>query len=366
MVYVEKLISSLKRNKVNFFTGVPDSVLKTLGTYIDSSKNHIISANEGSAISIATGYHLSTKKIPCVYMQNSGLGNAINPLLSITHKEVYSIPMVLVIGWRGAPKLKDEPQHLVTGRITRQLLNLLNIKYCVFEKDSDLKKLEKLIKYSKNNKSPIACLVKNKTLISKYKKNKIDIKNNFTTKAEAIRVLLENVKKNTKIISTTGYTSRELDHIRRKENFNNATDFYMIGGMGHTSAVSLGTSFFNEKNDLICLDGDGSILMHMGTLASIGYYGKKNFKHILLNNNMHESVGGQKTNAKNINFSNLSKSLGYKSYDVIKNQKDLRKKIKYFLKKKGPSFLEIKLKKGVIKDLGRPKNFIAIKKKFMK
>ena len=153
MINVDSLINLLKKNDSNFFTGVPDSVLKTLGTYIDSSKNHIISANEGSAISIATGYHLSTKKIPCVYMQNSGLGNAINPLLSITHKEVYSIPMVLVIGWRGAPKLKDEPQHLVTGRVTRQLLNLLNIKYCVLEKDSDLKKLEKLIKYSKNNKS---------------------------------------------------------------------------------------------------------------------------------------------------------------------------------------------------------------------
>ena len=131
----------------------------------------------------------------------------------------------------------------------------------------------------------------------------------------------------------------------------------MIGGMGHTSAVSLGTSFFNEKNDLICLDGDGSILMHMGTLASIGYYGKKNFKHILLNNNMHESVGGQKTNAKNINFSNLSKSLGYKSYDVIKNQKDLRKKIKYFLKKKRSFFFRNKIKKRSNKRFRKTQKF---------
>ena len=131
MIYVEKLLSFLKKNNIDFYTGVPDSVLKALGQYIDNSKKHIVAANEGAAISIATGYHLSSAKIPCVYMQNSGLGNAVNPLLSITHKEVYSIPLILIIGWRGAPNLSDEPQHLVTGRITRSLLNLLGIKYCI-------------------------------------------------------------------------------------------------------------------------------------------------------------------------------------------------------------------------------------------
>ena len=325
MIYVEKLLSFLKKNNIDFYTGVPDSVLKALGQYIDNSKKHIVAANEGAAISIATGYHLSSAKIPCVYMQNSGLGNAVNPLLSITHKEVYSIPLILIIGWRGAPNLSDEPQNLVTGRITRSLLNLLGIKYCILEKDNDFKKLNNLIKHSKKKNKPIACLIKNKTLKSKYKFSENKTKNNFPTKAETIKILLENIKKNTKIISTTGYTSRELDYIRKKENFKNGKDFYMIGGMGHTSAVSLGSSLFKNKSDIICLDGDGSALMHMGTLASIGFYAKKNFKHILLNNYTHESVGGQKTNSDNIDFEKLSKSLGYKNYLVVKNKKNVKK-----------------------------------------
>ena len=161
MIKTKSLINLLKKNNTNFFTGVPDSILKEFSSYLaqNNKKKHIIATNEGSAISIGIGYYLSTKKIPCIYMQNSGLSNALNPLISIAHKKVYSIPLILIIGWRGSPRIKDEPQHEVKGKITRQILNLLNIKYTVLRSSSDLIKFDKQIKYAKKNKTIVACLV---------------------------------------------------------------------------------------------------------------------------------------------------------------------------------------------------------------
>ena len=366
MIYIENFIDLLKKNKINFFTGVPDSVLKMLGSSIEKSRNHIIASNEGAAVSIAAGYYLSTKKIPMIYMQNSGLGNAVNPLLSITHKEVYSIPLVMIIGWRGAPGLNDEPQYKVTGRITKKLLKTMNIKYCILEKESDLLKFQNLIRFSKKYKTPIACLLKNNTLITKKKFLKKKIVVTLPSKAEAITGILKNIGSKSHIISTTGYTSRELNNLRKDKGLNKGKDFYMIGGMGHSSSVALGVSLFKKDKNIICLDGDGSMLMHMGSLATIGYYGTKNFKHVLLNNYIHESVGGQKTNSENIDFKKLSISLGYSNYSMINKKFDLEKKIISFLNKKGPSFLEIKIREGATDNLGRPKNFLKIKKEFMK
>jgi phosphonopyruvate decarboxylase len=132
MIKVSTLINLLKKNKSNFYTGVPDSVLKELSYSLQKiKKNHIIATNEGAAVSIGIGHYLSTKKIPVIYMQNSGLSNALNPLISIAHQKVYSIPLILIIGWRGSPRVKDEPQHNVKGKITEQILKLLNIKYTI-------------------------------------------------------------------------------------------------------------------------------------------------------------------------------------------------------------------------------------------
>ena len=366
MIQIDKLVRNLKNNNINFFTGVPDSVLKNFSLYIKNfgKKKHVIATNEGGAIAIAIGYYLSTKKLAAVYMQNSGLGNAINPLISIAHKKVYSIPMLLMIGWRGAPGVKDEPQHKVKGVITKKILTLLGIKTIELEKEKDLKNLNMLIKYSKKEKKPVACLIK-KNIIQINKK--LVFNSSFSEglkRFEVLKEILNLIKDKTKIISTTGYTSRELNQIRQERKFK-GKDFYMVGGMGHSSMVALGSSMFT-KNETICIDGDGSMLMHLGSISLSNIYGKKNFKYILMNNNSHESVGGQTTNIKNVDILKLMESFKFKKILQITKKNEVKKKLKSFLNTKGPSFLEVKIKNGTMKNLIRPKSLSVIKKNFLK
>tara|TARA_B100001250_G_C19771696_1_gene777454 strand:- start:379 stop:1479 length:1101 start_codon:yes stop_codon:yes gene_type:complete len=366
MIKVNALISLLKKNNSYFFTGVPDSVLKEL-SYLLKNKNkkrHIIATNEGSAVSIGIGHYLSTKKIPCIYMQNSGLSNAINPLISIAHEKVYSIPLILIIGWRGSPRVKDEPQHNVKGKITEKILKLLNIKYTILKSNSDLNKFDKQIKVAKKKKSIVACLIDQRALDKNTKivkqKGLYQLNKEFF-----LKTLLENLKKKTKIISSTGYNSRELMYLRNKYKFKNSKDFYMVGGMGHTSSVALGYSL-SSKNKTVCIDGDGSLLMHLGSIKTVGTFASKNFKYILLNNNSHDSVGGQSTYANNIDFEKLSKSLGFKRFFSIKNKKNLKKNIKNFLSGNSLNFLEVKVANSKIKKLPRPTDLIKVKNQFIK
>ena len=366
MIKVSSLISLLEKNNSRFFTGVPDSVLKGLSSYLQNKdkKKHIIATNEGSAVSIGIGHYLSTKKVPCVYMQNSGLSNALNPLISIAHKKVYSIPLILIIGWRGSPRIKDEPQHNVKGKITEQILKLLNIKYTILRSNNDLNKFDKQIKIAKKNKSITACLIEQGTL---EKNNKITKRKDYykLNKEFFLKTLLENLEKKTKIISSTGYNSRELMHLREKYKLKNSKDFYMVGGMGHTSSVALGYSLTN-RSKTICIDGDGSFLMHLGSIKTAATFANKNFKYILLNNNSHDSVGGQSTYANNIDFKQFSKSLGFKNFYCIKDDKNLKKNIKKFLNGNSLNFLEVKVTNSKIKNLPRPTNLIKIKNQFMK
>ena len=226
MIKVKALIGLLKKNNSNFFTGVPDSVLKELSFELQnkSKKDHVIASDEGSAISIGIGHYLSTKKIPSIYMQNSGLSNALNPIISIAHPKVYSIPLILIIGWRGSPKIKDEPQHNVKGKITEKLLKLLNIKYTIIRSNNDLKKFNKQIKEAKKNKTIVACLIEQGTL---KKNNKKITKKDFykVDKENFFKTLLEILDNKSKIISSTGYNSREIIHIRNKYQLNKSKDF---------------------------------------------------------------------------------------------------------------------------------------------
>ena len=366
MIKVSSLISLLEKNNSRFFTGVPDSVLKGLSSYLQNKdkKKHIIATNEGSAVSIGIGHYLSTKKVPCVYMQNSGLSNALNPLISIAHKKVYSIPLILIIGWRGSPRIKDEPQHNVKGKITEQILKLLNIKYTILRSNNDLNKVDKQIKNAKKNKSITACLIEQGTL---EKNNKIIKRKDYykLNKEFFLKTLLESLEKKTKIISSTGYNSRELMHLREKYKLKNSKDFYMVGGMGHTSSVALGYSLTN-RSKTICIDGDGSFLMHLGSIKTAATFANKNFRYILLNNNSHDSVGGQSTYTNNINFEQFSKSLGFKNFYCIKDDKNLKRNIKKFLSGNSLNFLEVKVTNSKIKNLPRPTDLIKIKNQFMK
>jgi phosphonopyruvate decarboxylase len=363
MIDAKILLNFFKKNKIDFFTGVPDTVLKNF-TNILTKKNNIIASNEGGAVSIAIGNYLSTKKLSLVYMQNSGLSNAINPLISIAHPKVYSIPVLLMIGWRGAPGTKDEPQHQLKGNITKNILRLLNIKFLELKNHKNFNKLKTLINYSLKKSRPVAFLIKNNTIILNNKKTFTKKKNNLS-RYFFINQLLKNVKKNTKIIATTGFTSRELYQIRKEKNIYNGRDFYMVGGMGHSSMVALGCSLKN-KNQVICLDGDGSLIMHMGSLISTGFKSSKNFKHILLNNHCHESVGGAKIDTDKINFEKIVKEFGYKKYFKIKNTNDIKRSITKFLSSAGPSFLEVIINPGIQKKLTRPKDLLEIKKNFIK
>ena len=364
MIDTKEFLNFLKRKKIRFFTGVPDSVLKNFLNEVSKNKSilNITAVNEGSAIALAIGNYLSSKKLPLVYLQNSGLSNAINPLISIASKSVYSIPMLLIIGWRGAPGLVDEPQHMAKGRITKDLLYRLNIRNITLKKKNDFSKISKLISYSKKKKLPVAILIKNGTF-TKSKKVKIKDSKKTILRSLFIIELLKKINSNDRIISTTGYTSRELNQIRKLYSLNKGKDFYMVGGMGHSAGVALGYSF-SSKNKIFCLDGDGSMLMHLGSIFTAGKYKKKNYRYILLNNNSHESVGGQSTNSEYIDFKKLSESLNFKKYYLINNSQNIKKIINNFIKNDGPNFLEVKIKNKSIENLGRPKNLKKILSNF--
>ena len=297
-------------------------------------------------------------------MQNSGLSNALNPIISVAHKKVYSIPLILIIGWRGSPKLHDEPQHKVKGKITKQILKLLNIKYIVLRSNLDLKKFDKIIKNAKKNNSIVACLIEQGILrgskIIKKKKDYYKLGKEFF-----LKTLLENLNSKTKIVSSTGYNSREIIYLRNKYKLKKSSDFYMVGGMGYTSSVALGYSL-SSKKQIICIDGDGSLLMHLGSIKTAGTFANKNLKYILLNNNTHDSVGGQTTYSSRIDFKKLSESLGFKKYYSIKYKKNIKKTLKDFLSQNKLSFLEAKISNNKVKNLPRPMDLKKIKNQFMK
>ncbi len=368
MIYVDEFFNFLLKKKINFFTGVPDSVLKLFLEKISKLKKnrHVETFNEGSAVSLAIGYNLATKKIPCVYLQNSGLGNALNPLISIAHPKVYSVPILLLIGWRGSPYAKkDEPQHNEKGKITRELLRLLGIKYLVIRTKKSFTKISKLLDFAKKQNRPVALLVERNIFQSKNKNKRKNLDNKGIRREFVIEELLKKISKNSKIVSTTGYTSRELFQIRKNQNIKVGKDFYMIGGMGHSLMVSLGISM-NENDEVICLDGDGALLMHFGSIRTSGIFGKKNLKHVVFNNYCHESVGGQRTFSENLSFTKVAKNLGYKSIFKIRNKLHFKGQVSKFLKSKGPSMLEIITKVGTINNLKRPYDFIQIKNDFIK
>lgn len=366
MIKASSLLNILNKNNSKFYTGVPDSVLKEFCNEIKKfgKKKHLIATSEGAAVSLGIGHYLSTKEIPTIYMQNSGLSNALNPIISIAHKNVYSIPLILIIGWRGSPKLHDEPQHKVKGKITKQILKLLNIKYIVLRSNLDLKKFDKIIKNAKKNNSIVACLIEQGILrgskLIKKKKDYYKLGKEFF-----LKTLLENLNSKTKIVSSTGYNSREIIYLRNKYKLKKASDFYMVGGMGHTSSVALGYSL-SSKKQILCIDGDGSLLMHLGSIKTAGTFANKNLKYILLNNNTHDSVGGQTTYSSGTDFKKLSESLGFKKYYSIKYKRNIKKTLKDFLSQNKLSFLEAKISNNKIKNLPRPMDLKKIKNQFMK
>lgn len=370
MIHPSEFYNILIENEIDFFTGVPDSLLKDFCGYLTDnvdSKNHVIAANEGNAVALAAGYHLATNKVGLVYMQNSGQGNAVNPLTSLVDPEVYSIPMLLLIGWRGEPGKQDEPQHVKQGKITIDLLNSLRIPHEILPDslEETEKILEKAVKYTKEKNAPFA-LVAKKGVFEKY-----ELKNETSgeyelAREEAIQLVVDSLSDKDLIVSTTGKTSRELFEYREKLKQKHNKDFLTVGSMGHASQIALGISLQKPDKNIYCFDGDGSIIMHMGSLAIIGQLSPKNFRHIVFNNGAHDSVGGQLTAGFTINIQKIAEACGYKTVLGAKTKKEVLERLELLKSSEGPALLEIKVSKGSRKDLGRPTiNPIKNKKDFM-
>jgi phosphonopyruvate decarboxylase len=360
MIEVKEFYNELLNTDIDFFTGVPDSLLKSFCAYLKdnvSNEKNIISANEGNAVGLASGYYLATKKIGLVYMQNSGIGNALNPLVSLADKLVYSIPMLLVIGWRGEPNKKDEPQHKKQGLITIETLEMLGIKYDVLDESTRNDEMKLKVKqahdYMKENNEPYALVIKKDTF-DEYKLKNNSILDFEMTREEAIEIIVSEMKENSVIVSTTGMASRELFELREKYKESHNKDFLTVGSMGHASQIAFGIALNKKDKEVYCIDGDGALLMHLGGLAIIGNQKPKNFRHILINNGAHDSVGGQETVGFNIDTLSIAKACGYKECYSCSSKVDLLNLSKKINDAEGPIFLEIKVKKGARKDLGRP------------
>ncbi|WP_458405503.1 phosphonopyruvate decarboxylase [Methanobrevibacter sp.] len=342
-----------------FYTGVPDSQLKALCNYLMNTygideKHHIIAANEGNCTALAAGYHLATGKIPVVYMQNSGEGNIINPVASLLNDKVYAIPVIFVIGWRGQPGVRDEPQHIYQGEITCKLLDLMNIENFTIDKDTTVDEIKNVmngyINLLKSGKQ-VAFVIKKGALT-------YDGEVNYQNDNEMLREeIIEHIVKVTgenPIISTTGKASRELFEIRDKNHQSHKYDFLTVGSMGHTSSIALGVAINKPDEKVWCIDGDGSVLMHMGAMAVIGNIHPNNLVHIVINNEAHETVGGMPTVAKSIDLISIAKACGYSYVGSIDNFNDLDIELEKIKDSNQLSFIEIKSSMGARDDLGRP------------
>jgi phosphonopyruvate decarboxylase len=356
MISPERLYNFLEQQGINFYTGVPDSLLKHFLKFIQDRSNereHIITANEGLAIALASGYHFSTGKIPVVYLQNSGLGNIINPLTSLADKEMYAVPMLLIIGWRGRPGTNDEPQHAKMGKITVKLLKALEVLYYVLDADEQatFKKIEEAVATAVKEQQPVALLVPEE-IFEKY--TGADDRGIYTMyREEVLKKIIEHLTRNETVICTTGKTGREFYEQNLIAEKKITKYFLSAGAMGHAGHIALGVKHAsNEK--VILLDGDGALLMHLGSLPTIARHVKENFIHVVINNGCHQSVGGQPTEGFFADCCAIAKACGYRETISITDDDELKYWLSNGLLSSKVQFVEIRTNKISRADLGRP------------
>ncbi|MGC3976619.1 MAG: phosphonopyruvate decarboxylase [Nitrospira sp.] len=358
MIDPRKFVEYLQSNSVEFFSGVPDSLLKEFCACLEQVPQvgrHIISANEGGAVALALGYHLATGKIPLVYLQNSGLGNIINPLLSLADAEVYSVPLLLVIGWRGETGVHDEPQHKKQGRVMLSMLDAMEIPYSILgpEVNEAEGALSDVLTYVQKHNAPFALVIKKGTF-STFSGEKRRTEVFELTREAAIQQVLELLDERDIVVSTTGMASREVYEYRVKKGEGHERDFLTVGGMGHASQIALGVALQRPDRSVYCLDGDGALLMHMGALPITGMLKPENFKHIVLNNGAHDSVGGQPTVGLEIDIPGIARACAYQLIVQAQTRQEVQSGLQELNRSKGPCLLEIRIRRGARKDLGRP------------
>lgn len=370
MLASDKIYTILSEEGIDFFIGVPDSTLKSFSAYLTQhagDDQHVICANEGSAVGVAIGYHLSTGKTPLVYLQNSGLGNAVNPLISLADREIYSIPILLMIGWRGEPGTKDEPQHVKMGRVMIPILQAMEIPYEIIPDDINgaAASIQNAVKYTQENNTPFA-LIFRPGMFDEFPLPNLGNLEMPLSREEAIILITECLDESDIVLTTTGMASRELYELRESEKSTHNRDFLAIGGMGHVSQIALGIAMKLCRR-VICIDGDGSFIMHMGGITTIGVQQCKNLLHIVLNNGVHGSVGGQPTAGFFVDISAIAAAVGYRQCMLVETSEELRKALNVLKRYKGPSFLEIRLNTHHRKNLGRPNEQPReLKARFMK
>ena len=373
MIEPQVFVDALKNNSINFVTGVPDSLLKDICAKLTTElpkKNHIIATNEGSAIGLAIGHYIATSNLAMVYMQNSGLGNSVNPLSSLADPKVYAVPMLLVIGWRGeiladGSQLPDEPQHKKQGEITLEQLNILDIPYQVIDKNTfDLNKvISDSCSEAINRSGPTAIIVRKGTFSAFEYKQELP-KNYPLYREDAIEIIIDSIDKKSPIVSTTGVASRELFEKRKEKNQGHERDFLTVGGMGHASSIAAGIALTVPNKKIICIDGDGAALMHLGAMAICADC--NNLIHFIINNEVHDSVGGQPTKGSAIDFSSLADNLGYSYTFNVETENELKSLAMKIDKYNGSVLITVKTKSGFRDNLGRPdKSPIVNKLNFM-
>ena len=358
MIRPEFFIEKLRENGIDCFAGVPDSLLKNICAYITDhcdAEHNIIAANEGAAVGLAAGHYLATGQPACVYMQNSGEGNIINPLASLTDPDVYNIPVLLVIGWRGKPGVHDEPQHVKQGKVTTGLLNVMGIDYTVLSKEEDKAEaqIKKAVAFMQATKQCYALVIEKDTF-EDYKLQNVEKNDLYMSREEAIQTVAATLGEKDCIVSTTGMISRELFEYRAAMNQGHERDFLTVGSMGHASQIALGIAMAKQDRKVWCFDGDGASIMHMGSMAIVGQKSPKNYIHVVFNNGAHDSVGGQPTVGLNIDFPAIARAVGYQHVYSVETKDYLQELLAKTKTQEGTVFLEVKVKKGNRKDLGRP------------
>ena len=370
MVNQQCLFESLKTFGIDFFTGVPDSLLNDFCLFMTNNmtaKQHVMAANEGNAIAIAAGHYMATGNIPVVYMQNSGIGNATNPLLSLTHDCVYGIPMILVIGWRGDPAINDHAQHKKQGELTPVLMKDMDIPYEILDAEETVaEKFAWAVKKAKEISSPVALIAKKAILTQKEKKQQY-AESSLMNREEAVAAVVDVLGADAIYLGTTGRATREVHEQLKLHNIGPGHEWQNVGSMGHVSSVGLGIAVAKPETKVVVFDGDAAAVMHMGALATNCRYKAGNMIHIVLNNGVNESVGGQPSAGYVINLTGVAEACGYRTPGhAVETKEELQKLVRENKKGEMPLFIDVHVRQGIRSDM--PKLGIdhkAVKKELM-
>ncbi len=342
----------------DFYAGVPDSLLKPLCDFLYQrygvSERHIVAANEGNAVGLAAGYHLATGRVPVVYMQNSGIGNAVNPICSLLNEQVYGIPCIFIIGWRGEPNVRDEPQHVYQGAVTLPLLNGVGIRTCVVDSttsENEVRRAMEQFRIHLDAGGSVAFVIRKGALAHG---ESIAYHNGYSLRREDVINQLIQISQGDVVISTTGKASRELFEARERADGTHQYDFLTVGSMGHNSSIALGLSLHKPNAKVWCIDGDGSLLMHMGALAVLGSNKPKNVVHVIINNGSHETVGGTPTVMGDLDVTAIALGCGYPKAVSVEDTNSLEFALVEAKNADGLCLVEVKCSIGSRDDLGRP------------